>query len=607
MKQEDGPTNKFRLVGQKYNLLFYLPRRVTFLIIDLFLTAISSYILATGITGLLLTFMILMLSQVVTSIGSHYLLKNKSYISSIRRQHAVTLFSMIFITFLLCLGKMLQCYSFVMHPLEKSLILSMALVVGVRLIIFEAAFTSSLIEKYSAAILQSAITLLGLHMLYIINVQFINLDLYFVYYWSTIYTIIIILASNIYLLKIDKIGITKFRIKTLTLFRAFMANWAEDDRKPMEELLERLGERKIAYLNMLIFKGKEKIKGIFVAPYVHPGPFRNIGSSNLPAQLVHRLKKKFNCPIIPLHGAATHKLDLTSEKQSEKVINALISGIENQDPVECNSTASPVLTLEEGGLKINFQLFSSHPLVTITRRDGSEDVDLETAIKIEEELLRKGYGEAIVVEQHNHYKPDGEAITLSSEYGRILLKLCRRASELIKTLPKGEIYFGGVNAKIEGNMDIGEGGISIAVIRVGLQSFAYVVVDGNNMIPELEHQIRSRLESRNHISKAIIMTTDSHALNAVRPGHEGYYAVGELTSHEEIVTKIMNLVDEAYRKLHPVKVCFKRIKIEIRVLGKFADEIVEFIVNTIQYTRDLTLFLACGIIASAIPLFILIL
>ena len=98
---------------------------------------------------------------------------------------------------------------------------------------------------------------------------------------------------------LDRLGRRAYGVPSMPLFRAFMLNWVAALNAPFEELLEKLGENEDIEVTLLKFDSY-KPKAAIIVPLVHPGPFKNIGSSLLPSMLNVILKKSLAVtPVFP--------------------------------------------------------------------------------------------------------------------------------------------------------------------------------------------------------------------------------------------------------------------------------------------------------------------
>ncbi len=106
----------------------------------------------------------------------------------------------------------------------------------------------------------------------------------------------------------------------MSLFRAFLLNWVAGLTAPFEEFLEEMGEKEDVEVDLLKFDSSQP-KAAILVPNVHPGPFKNMGSSLLPSLLKREYEQAFGGnACVPL-GILGHELDLVSQKQNQKLIN----------------------------------------------------------------------------------------------------------------------------------------------------------------------------------------------------------------------------------------------------------------------------------------------
>lgn len=80
------------------------------------------------------------------------------------------------------------------------------------------------------------------------------------------------------------------KFKLLPLLRAFIEAWSEGSRDSLEEYLYHIGvPRELAVDNLSFHSPTGENLAAMVVPYIHPGPFRNVGSSELPYFIIERL------------------------------------------------------------------------------------------------------------------------------------------------------------------------------------------------------------------------------------------------------------------------------------------------------------------------------
>lgn len=86
------------------------------------------------------------------------------------------------------------------------------------------------------------------------------------------------------------------------------------------------------------------------------------------------------------------------------------------------------------------------------------------------------------------------------------------------------------------------------VVRVDSQTCAYITIDGNNMISGLREKILNAL-SKSGVDAGEVLTTDTHAVNAIVMTARGYYPLGEAISEEALIKHITLAVEEALKNM----------------------------------------------------------
>jgi predicted neutral ceramidase superfamily lipid hydrolase len=188
-------------------------------------------------------------------------------------------------------------------------------------------------------------------------------------------------------------------IELIPLFRAFILAWAEDLNGPLEEQITRMGEERDLGVDSLFFQDETGgCNAAFVVPYIHPGPFRNVGSSGLPVVLVDRVKEELGCEALVAHGISTHERDLTCSDDNVKVAEALALALLSPDRA---ASASPMVWAERAGARASCQLFGDAALVTLSLSPKSyDDLPNELREMIVGSAVEMGL-DAFVVDSHN--------------------------------------------------------------------------------------------------------------------------------------------------------------------------------------------------------------
>jgi putative membrane protein len=112
------------------------------------------------------------------------------------------------------------------------------------------------------------------------------------------------------------------------------------------------------------------------------------------------------------------------------------------------------------------------------------------------------------------------------------------------------------------------GGITAIAVEVENQKTAYVVIDGNNMVPGLREKILGSLAGLG-FDAGEVFTTDTHAVTASITGRRGYHPVGEVMDHALLIKYIGEAAKKAEANLETCRVgCRTFVVPHVRVIGE---------------------------------------
>jgi len=413
-----------------------------------------------------------------------------------------------------------------------------------------------------------------------------------------------IASTYAFLHPIDRIGERTLGMHSLSLFRAFVANWVLNLNEPFEQLLEELGEKRSVETSILKFSSSTS-ESVMVVPSVHPGPFKNIGSSLLPSLLKATLEKQLNCIACVPHGLLGHEFDLASQKQNQKIIDHVLATTRDLDASE--TRASSFVKVTNGLATACCQVFGKHGLISFTLAPKTiEDLPQEVGLFVREEAERNGLNFCAVVNAHNSI--DGHAeLQESFDSLKDVASKCLEKAVSLTQLPF-EVGAATVLPKefsLEDGM--GSGGITAVVVKNGEQRAAYIVIDGNNMISGMREEILTSLSTLG-ISEGEVFTTDTHAVSALILGKQGYHPVGEVMDREKLVGYVKQAALAASSHLEPSKVsCQSLMVTDVTVLGANQLETLCLLIDkSLKMAKRLVapVFVTAGLVLMSFLLFL---
>ncbi len=379
----------------------------------------------------------------------------------------------------------------------------------------------------------------------------------------------------------DRVGKGAIGISSSVLFKAFLANWTEDLNAPLEHFFEQLGNHRDIRVSLLTFNAGERIKAVIVVPALHPGPFKNLGSSLLPSMIQTSMQKKFSCVVSVPHGLVGHELDVASQSQNQRVVNNILDFIGGSSG---NNKATPLVRAKRGASKASCQIFGNCAFITLTTApDTMEDLPPELDAFIVREAEKRGlYG--LAIDAHNSMGDTFDRDVAVASFREASIDCLEKALEnnassfnvgAANILPKEFTVGDGM----------GHGGISVVVVEVGSQKVAYVTIDGNNMVSGLREKILSAIKEMG-IDDGEVLTTDTHSVCGMIRSRRGYNLVGEAIDHSKLIDYIKEATNRALNNIEPVEVSWRsEIIPKVKVIGEqqiteltvLADETTELV------------------------------
>ncbi|MCW4034039.1 MAG: DUF2070 family protein [Candidatus Bathyarchaeota archaeon] len=414
-----------------------------------------------------------------------------------------------------------------------------------------------------------------------------------------------LLAVYIFKYSMDRVGTGALGIASSVLFKAFLANWAEDLITPMETFFEKLGHEQDVNVSMLTFRTDKKVTAAFVVPELHPGPFKNLGSSLLPSLIQTNLQQKCNCVVSVPHGLVGHELDVATQAHNQRVVQKILDIVERTPST--NSMASPLVRTESGDAKVSCQLFGDCAFLTLTMAPKTmEDLPQELNSFLEAEAKKLGLS-VLAIDAHNSMGGPFDVNAAVSSFKTASVGCLKKAAkQKLSSFKIGASTVVPQDFTIRDGM--GPGGISVFVVEVDKQKVAYVTIDGNNMVSGLRQRILETLKELG-IDDGEVLTTDTHCVCGMIRSERGYNLVGEAIDHDKLINYIKQATTQALGNMEVSEVSLQTDLIpDVKVIGE--QQITELTVLADDTTERVkrvavTLFPLASVCLVALLLFIL--
>jgi putative membrane protein len=544
-----------------YSSLFTLPPYPRLLLL-LALICTSGGVVSTAIlfpssegivTGLFLGFSLFIVNLIVDYALSTVILE-RDPIYGLKRTTALSLFGWGLWFFFTLLG-----VPFGLRWGIRLCLLGFSATMILRLIVLFSTSSKSFERLFAASLLQPFSCIIPFLMFWTINGYSLPSIIFFLIFSP----VVSLVSSLLFLSVVNHVGMQTVGAKSLPLLKAFLLNWIVGLNAPFEELLEKLGENHDVEVSLMEFGSSKPIAAI-VVPSIHPGPFKNVGSSFLPSMLKNALEKEHNCVACVPHGLLGHEFDLASQVQDQKVIDRVVKFTK----FEVSETdATSFIKVSNGLATACCQVFGNLVFISFSLAPKTtEDLPQELGLFVRKEAERLGLTCCVIVNAHNSI--DG---TINSQEALEALKTvataCLKKAVSLKRLP----FEVGATTVVPKEFGLSEGmgpsGITTLVVKVGEHKTAYVVIDGNNMVTGLRERILSALRSVG-IDEGEVFTTDTHSVNALVLTERGYHPVGEVMNHETLISYVKDAALSSLSNSEPVKAACRRITIpNVKVIG----------------------------------------
>jgi len=578
MTTEDSLNHHMNSALKHYSSMFFLPsfRKAVAAVAVLCIGVVgfSTFALFLSVEGLISSLFLgisLFAATLLVDYVTSKIVFGREPIYVLRRTVALSLFCWILWLFFILLGVVFGAV-FGLWWWVKLWLLGFAAVLTFRAVVFISTSSVAILRRLLSSLLQPFLCIAVFVVFWMSRDSAIPLQ---VLPFLIVSPIVGCASAFFFVFLIDRLGRRTYGVPSMPLFRAFMLNWVAGLNAPFEDFLEKLGENEDIEVTLLKFDSY-KPKAAIIVPLVHPGPFKNIGSSLLPSMLKCEFEKEFGCDTCVPLGILGHELDLASQAQNQKIINHVINSAKFASSAD---KATPFVKVTDGFATASCQVFGKTAFLSFTLAPKTtEDLPQQLGRIVSEEAEKHGLNCSIVVNAHNSIN-DTVDVEASLE---TLHEVASKCLEKAVSLPSYPFEVGASTVFPEefGLKDgMGPGGITAVVVKVAEQKTAYVVIDGNNMVSGLREEILSALKATGfHASE--VFTTDTHAVSAVVLGRRGYHPVGEVMNHETLISYIQEAAKAAASTLEHSKAgCLRMIVPEVRVIGKARLESLSMLVD----------------------------
>jgi putative membrane protein len=576
------------IIGVIIRIIVYLP-----------LALISNILM-----GIIEGFSILFIPTILSILIARPLMKGSRSVWDSRRLTALSFLCVLFLGIAYIIGAVIFWLT------DISIIVSLAFVFGasfifmLRLLVLHAMTEFSIFRSLAAAFSQPVFCVIAF-LLFGMFPSFPISGMLEIVIMFAIASTVFVVAALVYLWLVNRPLLKGLGVRGLRFFYGFLLDWIENNSVLMEENFEKIGETTSLPVLTLLFKDSGALSSVLVVPNIHPGPFKTVGSSEMPYIIAKDIEKKTGAVASVAHGPSTHGQNLVAAKEIEKVLRTVEGSLGQTNFV---SEASQFVRYEQDEVKMGCQIFGDLALLVATTAPISfDDITPDLGEQVREAAISEGVKDAFLIDAHNCGGETVEPVSSNTETAKKMIYAAKMAVKKAKSKmnTKFKVY---ADQSAPSDLDkwegIGPAGTTVYVVEVEGQKTAYVVIDGNNMVPGLREKILEVVK-KTGVDEAEVMTSDTHVVNAVSLNPRGYNPVGLVGDHKKLLSTIANMVKEALVKVQPVKVAYSVKNVEkIKIVGeKQMETLTSQVVKSVSTAKKATLILFSAALLNILLLF----
>jgi len=448
-------------------------------------------------------------------------------------------------------------------PPKEYLFEGMMLAIGLRIGIFISVFGANLFQAIKTAVIQPLIFLF-LIIPYSVFIELISNVV------AISFGLVLIGIGILWSILADRSGRPNIQ-STFSLLQAFLSAWTENKVDRIELIL--LSKSKDECVDTHIIKFTNKHQELYwVLPNIHPGPFKEIGGSNLPYQIYNHYSQK----AVVFHSASDHSLNIPSYGEVIKYLKSLSN---TKNTLDYGNKCSIPIQVNHKKATATGIIFDNTPILILSFAPyGMEDIPEGISKELETYSKNEGYKRLFIIDSHNAL---GKRIEKSDNED--LLIAGKKCLKILKESPQYDFKIGLSNTneiknKLVFGEDLGKSGLSIILIDVNKDDDCnsnnnssnnnqYVIgwADSNNMKSGLREYVFQYLKQKG-IRMLEICSSDTHENSGFRTT-EGYYPFGNITKFEIIADHFYDLIEIACKKLGVYKYEILTVKSTVKVMG----------------------------------------
>jgi putative membrane protein len=370
---------------------------------------------------------------------------------------------------------------------------------------------------------------------------------------TVLYGIISGALSYIFVLKATTTFKNEFNEEPRNLIKFFL--YSTTNKKYLEagdRFFKRMynQDREVQVNFIRIVDKEEKDMTTFVFPYIHPGPFGTIGTSDLPNRLQDQLKD-LNTDLMVFHTSTTNNNNCSGDIDINNIANSIRS---QWNQCVQSFTMSRVINHKSSGAIWDGMKFGDFGFIALNPDKLSfDDILLTEGEKLAKEIESETGIRMSILDAQNNFEQGATELSDIAPFSHSALKLVKLMND---KYPGRMGYF---KSKVD-SKSLGVMGVQACAFDFGDHKEAILLTDSNNITSELMKEIRK--QSSSLFTYTAIYTTDNHIVNQ---GSLDMNPLGQKDNVEEIATKCMEALRQAALNIKDVTFRYGHSNVNVKM------------------------------------------
>ena len=366
-------------------------------------------------------------------------------------------------------------------------------------------------------------------------------------------------------------------LSSMDALSMFFAQWFYGSRQ-LEGAFEEIGEQISTFVHVAGWKTSAGTC-LFVFPYVHFGPFGNLGGSQLPSRISAALAHEGEAFVF--HPTVTHDFNPVSAQEAQKAVDASKAAA---SMLKYSGAKGFVSSAKYGSVSAHCIGANNCSLVSYSRAPlTTEDVDFSIGLALMQ-CISKYCKNATVIDQHNAETGDVSTVGSGNPISFEMLAATEKLFE--KTHPRSGLQIGW-STSFFSSISIGSNGIKAASIKHSKGISSLLLFDANGAVPAFRGQLIGELEAaaKDAGYKGVCVeafTTDTHEINTVK----GVLNPLGKADRAQIIAESKRLLLRSLENMRPAQFAYAQENFSIKVLGaKQSVEIISTLNSIVAIAR----------------------